>query len=288
MMYNARQITISNIPAISAIYFAMLQCGYDFYRIERTQEHNAKVQDFICNETVPPFFSGIKQDTCKVYPYWPRAAILETASLYLQPDHSRFQDYDAFHDRIMAAGNIADCERDHRLWDWIAEFPTALSKVLASDAFCRYLEWENKWVAEQSAQHNAELQLICSCLDVCVSKYGSPVQDIQIIINPIKCVYSADYYLDGNCFIFSSGVFCAESVIHEFLHHVIHPSVAEVADIALANKRVYPGIDDSYYLSGDDAGLLNAFEEHAVREMTKRVLKGDYPDSLVRFLKGLV
>lgn len=287
-MHSVKQITISNIPAISAVYFAMLQCGYDFYHIERSREHNAKVQSFLCGEAVPSFFSGIRQDTCKVYPYWPRAAILETASLYLRPDHSQFRDYDAFHDRIMAAGNIADSERDHRLWDWIAEFPKALSKVLAGDAFCRYLEWENKWVAEQSAQHNAELQLIRSCLDVCVSKYGSPVQDIQIVINPIKCVYSADYYLVGDRFIFSSGAFRAESVIHEFLHHVIHPSVAEVADIVLANKRIYPGIDDSYYLSGDDAGLLNAFEEHAVREMTKRVLKTNYPDSLILFLKEMV
>lgn len=287
-MCNTGQITISNIPSISAIYFAMLQCGYDFYHIERNQAHNAKVQGFISGESVPPFFSEIKQDTCAVYPYWPRAAILETASSYLQPDHSQFHDYDDFHDRIMAAGNIADYERDHKLWDWIAEFPTALSKVLASDAFCRYLEWENKWVADQNAQHNAELQLIQSCLNACVSKYGSPVQDIQIVINPIKCVYSADYHLDGNRFIFSSGVFRAESVIHEFLHLVIHPSVAETADIVLANKRVYSGIDDSYYLSGDETGQLNAFEEYAVREMTKRVLKTNHPDSLIRFLKGLV
>jgi len=287
-MYNAGQITISNIPAISAIYFAMLQCGYEFYQIERGREHIAKVQGFLCGEAVPPFFFGVKQDTCKVYPYWPRAAILETASLYLRPDHSQFQDHDAFRDRIMAAGNIADYERDRKLWDWMAEFPAALSEVLAGDAFCRYLEWENEWVAEQSAEHNAELQLIRSCLDVCVSKYGSPVQDIQIVMNPIKCVYSADYYLDGNRFLFSSGRFCAESVIHEFLHHVIHPAVAEVADMVLANQRNYPGIDDSYYLSGDAAGLLNTFEEYAVREMTKRVLKGDYPDSLVHFLKGLV
>ncbi len=286
-MYNAGQITISNISSISAIYFALLQCGYDFYHIERDQEHNAKVQGFICSEAVPPFFSGIKQDTCAVYPYWPRAAILETASLYLRPDHSQFRDYDAFHDRIMAAGNIADYERDHKLWDWIAEFPTALSKVLASDAFCRYLEWENEWVEAQNAQHSAELRLIQSCLDVCISKYGSPVQDIQIVINPIKCVCSADYHLDGNRFIFSSGVFRAESVIHEFLHHVIHPSVPEVANTVLANKRIYLGIDDSYYLSGGDAGLLNAFEEHAVREMTGRVLKANYPDSMVCFLKGL-
>lgn len=122
---------------------------------------------------------------------------------------------------------------------------------------------------------------------MCVSKYGSPVHDIQIVINPIKCVYSADYHLDKNCFIFCSGAFRAESVIHEFLHHVVHPVVVEIADMVLANKRAYPGIDESYYLSGSKAGQLNAFEEYVVRTLTTDVMNGIYPDELISYLKEL-
>lgn len=188
----------------------------------------------------------------------------------------------------MFAGNIADYERDQKLWDWIADFPAALSEVLVSDMFHRYLEWEQKWLAEQNAQHETDLRLIKNCLNVCVSKYGSPVQDIQIVISPIKCVYSADYHLNGNCFIFSSGAFRAESVIHEFLHHVVHPAVAEIADIVLVNKRAYPDIDSSYYLSGDDAGQLNAFEEYGVRELTKDVLLEQHPEKLEDYLGRLL
>lgn len=287
-MCHTSQITISNIPEISAIYFALLQCGYDYYTIARSQEHNERIHNFANTESVPPFFYGILQDTCQVYPYWPRAFILEAATFHLQSEHSQFQDYDTLRDSIMSAANIADRERDCELWDWITDFPSALSEVLTSHAFHRYLEWENSWIAEQNVQYQAELQQIKSCLDVCVFKYGSPVQDIRIIVNPIKCVHSADYHLDGSCFIFCSGTLRADSVIHEFLHHVIHPVVGEIADTLRTTSRRYPGIDDSYYLSGDDAGQRNAFEEFAVRMLTQYILKGNYPDNLISFLKELI
>ena len=120
-----------------------------------------------------------------------------------------------------------------------------------------------------------------------MSKYGSPVRDIQIIINPIKCIYSADYHLDKDCFIFCSGAFRVESVIHEFLHHIVHPVVVEIADLVMTAKRTYPEIDESYYLSGDKAGRLNAFEEYAVRMLTMDVINGDYPDELISYLRGI-
>lgn len=287
-MQNANQNLISNIPEISAIYFALLQCGYDYYSIERRREHNDIVCSFAGSGAAPSFFYGIKQNTCEVYPYWPRAAILETASFYLSPDHLQFREYDAFRERIMSTGNIADDERNQALWTWIADFPAALSKVLESDAFQNYLEWENKWITEQNVKHEKELHLVQRCLDMCVSKYGSPVRDIQIVINPIKCVYSADYHLTGNCFIFCSGDFRLDSVIHEFLHHVVHPAVMAHKDTVLESRREYPGIDASYYLSGDNAGQLNAFEEYAVRELTKDILAMNFPESLADYLRKLL
>ena len=287
-MNRVKQITITHIPEISAIYFALLQCGYDYYAIERSQGHIDCIRSFIGVENVPPFFCGTRQNTCQVYPYWPRAAILETAAFHLLPDHSQFRDYDVFRSSIMSAGNISDCERDQKLWDWLDDFPAAITWVLSSAFFCRYLEWEKGWITEQNVRHKADLRLIQSCLDMCVSKYNSAVQDIRILVNPVKCVYSADYHLEKNCFIFSSGAFRVDSVIHEFLHHVVHPAVSEIADTVLEYKRTWPGIDDSYYLSGDNGGQLNAFEEHAVRELTKHVLQERYPESVAVFLRRLV
>lgn len=288
MVKAINKLTISNIPEISAIYFALLQCGYDYYTIERSHEHNEYIRRFIGLKNFPSFFYEVKQSTCEVYPYWPRAAILEMASFYLLSDRSQFRDYDKFRKRVMSAGNILDCERDQKLWEWIRKFPEAISKVLADKTFQRYLKWERQWITEQNNQQEAELERIQDCLDVCISKYGSSVFGIQIVVNPIKCVYSADYHWDGDHFIFCSGAFRPDSVIHEFLHHVLHLAVIENREIISSNKRKYPGIDDSYYLSGDGEGQLNAFEEYAVREMTKGVIKGIYPNTIRSFLKELI
>ena len=288
-MQNKAPTTISNIPEISAIYFALLNSGYDYYAIERSQDHISCIREYIGAEKIAaPFFAGVKQNTCKVYPYWPRAAILETASFYLSPDGSHFRDCDALRNQIMNATNIADRERDQRLWDWIAGFPTALSEILDCEAFRNYLKWEEKWLATQNLKHETALRVIKNCLDMCISKYGSPVQHIQIVINPIKCVYSADFHMDKNRFIFCSGMFKLESVIHELLHHVVHPVVMDIADIVSTTKRIYPNMDESYYLSSDIGGRLNAFEEYAVRMLTMDVMNSKFPKELISYLKGFL
>lgn len=67
----------------------------------------------------------------------------------------------------MSAGSIADYEREQPLWDWIENFPTALSSVFTGNAFRKYPEWENKWIAEHNIKYENELRQIKACLYVC-------------------------------------------------------------------------------------------------------------------------
>lgn len=287
-MQRLRQLTFESIPTISAIYFALLQSGYDYYEIERNQEQIAWLRRFADTTEHLPYWEKVHQNTCKVYSYWPRAAILETASFFLSPDNSGFRDYDALYARIMSAGNIADHERDQCLWDWMKDFPKAIDGVLASASFQRYLEWEQEWISKQNELYAHELHKIQSCLEMCVTRYKSPVQEMQIVINPIKCVYSSDYHLIGNRFVFCSGSFRVDSVIHEFLHHVVHPVVIEQADAVLAENRKYPGVDISYYLLEERVGILNAFEEYAVRALTEDMMVEHFPENMSIYLAALL
>lgn len=77
-----KNIFITNISEISAIYFALLQFGYNFFSVERETDHVHTIQKFVTHTKLPNFFSDVKQNTCEVYPYWPRAAILETATFF--------------------------------------------------------------------------------------------------------------------------------------------------------------------------------------------------------------
>lgn len=62
----------------------------------------------------------------------------------------------------------------------------------------------------------------------------------------------------------------------------------DIADTVATTKRIYPGVDESYYLSGDNAGRLNAFEEYAVRVLTTDVMNNKFPNDLISYLKELV
>ena len=143
MDFNEK-IEISSIPAISAIYFALLQCGYDYYSFERSAEHTNAIKMFRETDTVLGFFSETKQNTCDVYPYWPRAAMLESAAFYIRPDMNDFTDIKMYQNFIMSAGNISDAERGPSFWEWIVLFPRELKKVLLSDSFKNYANCNSK------------------------------------------------------------------------------------------------------------------------------------------------
>ena len=279
------RIIISHIPKISAIYFALLQWGYDYHSVGRNEEHIEALRQYLDDKMQLEFFSKVRQAFCEVYPYWPRAALLEKAAFYLNEERMCFEEFDILYENIMSAGNISDEERNQSFWEWINDFPHSLCEILSNDTFANYLEWEKDWISQQKAKYEKELQMIQRCVEACVNKYNSQVQVIQIVLNPIKCVYSADYHLHEKCFVFCSGEFKTESIIHEFLHHIVHPIVIAQKNVVLSRKTEFPDVDNSYYLVGNEEGYLNAFEEYMVRELTKDILAGKYPSDIAEYLK---
>lgn len=275
------KLSITNNSTISAIYYALLQYGYDFYSIERDALTVKKLQSFIMSDNNEyGFFSEVKQNTCEVYPYWPRAAMLETATYFIDLPRACFVNFDAYKSKIQSAKNISDMERNQTFWNWIDQFPRAINHVLQSNSFGRYLEWENDWIAKQNQKCKNDLRRIMNIFMLCKEKFKSPFQSIQIVLNPIKCVYSSDYHQRDETFIFCSGALREESVIHEFIHHAVHPVVERRKDEILHYNFVNLGVDASYYLNGSEAGKLNAFEEYIVRKLTDIVLSGDIPENL--------
>ena len=282
------EMRIIRMPEISAIYYGLLESGYEFYTIERSAGHIEALRKFRGQENASGFFAGTKQQTCEVYPYWPRAFIQETAALFLNEDCTGFRDEKALRGRIREAGTITDRERGEDLWEWLEGFPKALRQIKESDSFTAYTEWEKRWVEEENKAYRKELSLIGRILDNCISRYRSPVKEIRICVNPIKCVYSSDYHLDGDCFLFTSGVLRTESVIHEFLHHVVHPFMEEQKPLILERRPADETIDESYYQEGSNSGILNAFEETAVRSLTETVMQEDYPGDLTDYIHKIL
>lgn len=280
-------ISIINKPEISAIYYALLQNSYDFYTLEKDCDLIDKIKEFRKekNKFDIPFFSKVKQNTCEVYPYWPRAFTLETAAFHICKKSWVFKDFDSYKQSIMSSQNIAERERNEDFWKWVQKFPSALQRVMTSNDFKIYLKWEELWINQQNNLLEDNLQYVQKILDICKQSYNSPVNKISIILNPIKCAYSSDYIKIGNELYFILGSFRIESIIHEYLHHVVHHFIPRYNKLILNNTSTYPGIDTSYYLNGDEVGKLNAFEEYIVRQLTKDISKMDFPLDLDDYIK---
>ena len=280
-------LSISSKVEISAIYYALLQCGYGFYTLEKEEQLVSRLVAFR-EERISArlsFFSEIKQNTCEVYPYWPRAAILEEASFYLDKTCTGYVQFSKLQNRVMSAGNISPKEKGEALWDWITQFPAAINDVLISTAFQNYCSWEKEWIEEQNQRLRSELTNLLTILQKCSELYEFPMEDTHILLNPIKCAYSSDYYRYKGKLYFSLGLFRPESVIHEFMHSIIHLYVIQNKDKILQHRGNILAIDESYLQDGSDAGKLNAAEEYFVRALTERAVCGTLPNDLNQFIQ---
>lgn len=278
---------IQSIPEISAIYYALLQAGYEEYAKGKPDDLVCQLEAFRAQTAVPAFFEQVRQNTCEVYPYWPRAALLEEATFALDETRTAFARFEDYHARVMSAGNLAEGERDERFWTWVKGFPAALSEVMQSRAFQAYWAWEQGWIARQNQQHQQALAQVERVLAACAARYHSPVRTLSIVVNPIKCAWSADYFRQGERFVYLSGAFQLSAVIHEFLHPVVHPAVVARREWILHRDVQTPGVDVSYSLDGSEAGRLNAFEEYAVRRLTQAVLEDEAPESIETFFEKI-
>ena len=62
-----KELSITNIPAISAVYFSLLQCKYDFYSIVRDTLLIDKLRSFIISD-------------CRECDFWTYVNTLDTKS----------------------------------------------------------------------------------------------------------------------------------------------------------------------------------------------------------------
>ncbi|NLY85570.1 MAG: hypothetical protein GX077_04360 [Tissierellia bacterium] len=266
----------------------MLQSGYNFYSFDKDSDLIKDIEEFRKEKSDydTSFFSRIKQDTCEVYPYWPRAFTLEIASFFISKKSWTYIDFHWYKEYIMTLRNIKEQERDENFWNWVREFPHALQEVMEGNDFNKYLSWEESWISHQNKLWETELQSVQKTLDICKQSYGSQVTKIHIILTPIKCTYSPDYFKKENDLFFILGTFRIDSIIHECLHHDVHPIISKYTQVVLNHTLPYPGIDRSYYLNGDANGKLNAFEEYIVCRLTDEILKMKFTLDLDEYILG--
>jgi hypothetical protein len=273
-------IEVMNSTAINAIYFGLIASGYNYADIQKPDEILKLIKPIKDNQlrkTINNYFSEAYQYTCKAYPYWPRAALMETASFFINDLHNTDTfDYLRYHNEVMNFTNLLESEKDEHFWEWIKEFPSMLKDISLDKEFREIDECIKKWILAKSKTLEEKIAIIEQSLIKLAVSEGKEVEPIKVIISPLKCVYSADYQVsDGKLFVVL-GDFLPNSVVHECIHTIVHPYIIDLrSDILKCFGSETFNIDKSYYLNEDEDGFINAFEENIVRRVTKFVVDGD-------------
>jgi hypothetical protein len=278
-------IEVMNSTAINAIYFGLIASGYSYADIQKPDEILKLIKPIRNNhlpKTINDFFSEARQYTCTAYPYWPRAALMETATFFVKDIYNPDTfDYFKYYNEVMKYTNLIESERDGHFWSWIKEFPYMLKGILLDKRFQKIDEYIKKWISEESKSYENKIAKIEQSLIKLVVSEGKEVQPIKVIISPLKCVYSADYKVSYEKLFVVIGDFLPHSIVHECIHPIVHPHIIDLRSDILQciGSKIY-NIDKSYYLNKDEDGLINAFEENIVRRVTELVVDGDYNISI--------
>jgi len=270
-------IDLAPCSELNAIYFGLSLSKYEYATINKhddIDEMQRRIGECRELDNAMKFFRMARGDTCEVYPFWPRVALLESALFFIKDgtfDISKYRNY------VEGLSNITDEERDEDFFEWVKNFPVHLGQIMDNGLF---KEIDSQLHDIVYSLHIAdELDKLCDALASLPMETG--IHKITVLVCPIKCCHSADYFTHECGMFVMLGDFLPHSVVHEYLHLVVNPLVQEhKAHILTTLDDKGLNIDPSYYLNNDDSGLLNAFEEHIVRVAAEKISSGQEMDIL--------
>lgn len=284
-------IKLTALEEINAIYFSLLTAGYDFAEADKSEEELRlirRAKSKVLPHEVCEFFSHSRQSGCEVYPYWPRAALMEAALFFMCRNRGSgsfgFAGYSAY---VKSLGNIDDYQRNELFFVWIKDFPRHLYQVLADEGFMETNAEISRWLARNKDQLMHRLNAPMKALRALYDKEKAELRPVEIILSPLKCAYSADYMRLEDALVVILGEMRPDSVVHECLHPIVrrhvHDNKSRIISCWQPDVSI---IDRSYLLGGGSEGLLNAFEETVVCKITQRICSEAFDISICDMIES--
>ena len=262
-------ISISSDSCINAIYFGLMLSGYEYSDMGKPDaalELSSQIRSHPGLDNAKRYFKHARQRTCEPYPFWPRAALLESATHFI--DARRFK-FDKYCDYVNGLPNLTEEERSGDFFSWVKDFPKYINEVKAYSFFQEVDKQIVCMVDKISKDIASEAVRIANILDAMSADIAPNISTLHVILCPLKCIYSADYFARDDTMSVIHGGFLPHSIVHEYMHLIVHPKIMKYrkAILSLAGSRQLD-IDQSYFLGHDENGLVNAFEEHIVRKVS--------------------
>lgn len=290
MWGKEKRFDIISEPRIAAIYFGLMQGGYEYFSAGKARE-DVKLWESWAKMPVSydtSFFTEARQATPGIYPFSPRAAALEMASFYVDMQNGIFTDEEACLRKIRVSGIIKERELPD-FTTWIMGFPKLMKSVMQCEGFASYINWEESWLKQQAKPHKQKLQKYDDVISYFSKKCNPTVSNAFIVYCPLKCTFVSDYFAEGDTLYFISGMLRLEAALKEFLHLMLHPLVQKHSDAICSLRNLHRlRVENTNYGDNNDQAKLAIFEEYAVGELIGLVEENRYKVELEKFLPSLL
>ena len=267
------QVIISSNTDINAVYFGIALSGYEYADIDKSDDIIEMLQQIRSHsglDEAKQYFSNTRQTICGVYPFWPRAALLESATFFITGESFDFDNYCTY---VKALPNLTAEEKSDDFFCWVKDSPKYLTQIKSDPFFQKINKRIHSKVNEISLNSIKEIRLIEGKLERLSTNVASAISTISLVICPLICIYSADYFTNGSIMSVILGDFLPNSIVHEYLHPIVRPYIKKHRErITNLDGIKHLDLDKSYYINNDENGMLNAFEENIVRKISDSIL----------------
>ncbi len=277
-------------PRIAAIYFGLMQSGYEYYSAGKIQE-DVRMWEAWAKLPVSydvSFLKETRQVTAGIYPFASRAAALEMAAFFVDAQNGVFSDEETCLRKI----HVSDILKERETADfqgWVKGFPKVLRDVMHCEGFGRYIQWEEHWRRQQTRLNRGKLQKYDDVVSYFIKKYDLSVQNISVVYCPLKCAYASDYLVENGTLYAISGVLRLEAVLREFLRLLVHPFILKHSDAITSLRNLHRlRVENANYGDKTDQAKLNTFEAYTIQELMVLIEENRYKVELEKFLPSLI
>lgn len=216
------------------------------------------------------YFAQAKRPGRGINPYWPRAAMLLEACIYLGSEREFRHSDELQLLRAIAAFPVSDDEKDSATVEWVRAFPPNYNLITETDLFP--LLWASYLAALESTLRVFEAAALATLESFLVVTGASEesLPELVVVPNPLQAPQVADFVRkDGTIFVVVAKPGMS-AIVHELLHNVLSPilrtSRREIVSCRHLLRPVLPEVLRMQYAWGDDEeSWFRVFEESLMR-----------------------
>ena len=256
---------------IFTVFVGLIASGYDLVDKNCNCEIIKHIDMIEFGEEINSYFRQAKTGSCEVNPYWPRAFLLSLAGLHISEQAPfKYKDFDRLKNYIYDLENINPNEIGEETFSWLEQLPAKLQLIQDKTEFQEL--WNNYLSVAKEGLESYNF-IVSEAITGIIDTFNiSPDELPQIVVIPnlLQAPQATDYVIYENIIYIIKAKPDKESVIHEFLHHILGTKLKEQRE--RINKYMFlltPVLDEmiryQYAWAYDEDSWNRVFEENFMR-----------------------